>query len=120
MALTRTKVTRSGVEYHEVELKFDESDADLIEKLTQTGKPVPEVVILVWMRHIPYGWHRVITGPRASRAIGHVKSARGPEYKGSRKAREIFDRQHGALLPWAELLPGLRTAVEEAHLYLPD
>lgn len=103
-----------------VRLVFDGDELERIDQITRVGHPVVDTVYLVWQKELNTEWRRVVTGATGSRAVGHRKLSMAPSgAMGVRGYKEIFDREHGAILLWTDRLPGLRNKIKDLEMTLP-
>lgn len=123
MTLTRqTDPDHSGEEFFRVALAYEPQDRAEIEKLTRRGSVIAEQVFLVWRRRPGEDWRRYTNSVAGSRIVGTVKREDNSPVSGlpaQRRAKEIFTRDLGEMLAWAQHLPGLRSAIEDIEMNLP-
>lgn len=123
MSLRTVGKAHTGAERFEVELKYDGVELEEINRLTKVGDPVTDTVHLIWVRAIGTKWMRYINTGSGSRIEGWTKideAGNVSRRTTSRRSREIFTRGTGELRSWAALLPGLRPAIEQVELDLPE
>lgn len=119
MPLQRRAPVHTGSERYVLPLVYSEDEVRDIERLTPVGQIIVDTVTLVWTREVGGKWQRLTHTTIGSHASGREKISDEPVIRGPRKAKEIFDRDLGALRDWTTRLPGLRTAIDEAEADLP-
>lgn len=123
MTLRKVGAAHTGVERYEVELRYEGRELAEVNRLTSVGDPVADTVHLIWVRSIGGIWSRYVNTGTGSRIEGWTKVDENgtlSERQMGRRSREIYTRGTGELRRWAALLPGLRLAVEEAEMSLPE
>jgi hypothetical protein len=119
MTLLTKEKSHTGEEWFRLLLKYEPEDMTSVRRVTGAGQIVPDTFTLVWKRSLGEPWKRVTGGTYGCLATGHVKVEGLAGARGPRQNREIFTRNLGELRGWAERLPGLRPAIEEAESRLP-
>lgn len=123
MGPVKELITHTGEERWEVRLNFKGDEWTQARRLTEVGRVYPEVVYLVWTRRVGESWQRVTAYKDGSRVEGHERLSDEAEMRGSVgrwRYQEIFTRRGGELHSWANLLPGLRTTIEDIEARLPQ
>jgi hypothetical protein len=121
MALRVESKAHSGEEWYEVTLVYTDEQLAQVARMTEVGQIVTETVVLVWTRHVGGPWQRYTRGRSGSRAEGCIKLGYPADgARGVRRAREIFDpTRNNETRKWAQYLPGLINAVQDAEAGLP-
>ncbi len=121
--MPKRKPVHTGRERYEIELGYSDGEVDMIRSLTRPGQVVVDTVILVWEREVGGEWKRVTSGIDGSRVTGQRRldpSAEEMGSRGPRGVRSIFSRDVGEIMRLADLLPGLRDAIEASEAHLPE
>lgn len=110
----------TGEERYEVKLTYTPEEKGEIAKLTPDGQIVVEVFYLVYTRYVGGEWRRYTNGRHGSRAEGNEKIENGRGAVGAYRSRQVFTSTLGEVCKWADHLPGLRQAISDVELLLPE